>query len=158
MDNIIYVLIGLGLVLFLTFTFLVDNVVDKLGDWTFRKLGLQTGKGPLVATAESQGDKILLLLENQGQDKIKLLAVEGRDPKQNRQFLVPYLKQEEFAAGSADGSLQKQFAKMTIAPRETHQVILDAKELSATDCQTLAVLDHAGKAWPVAGFAPFANI
>jgi len=75
-----------------------------------------------------------------------------RDASNQRTFSVPYLSEDELDSGSANGSRQKEFAKVTISSQETCQVILDAGEISDMGCQSLAVLDHSGHAWPVIGF------
>ena len=45
-------------------------------------------------------------------------------------------------------------AGIALGPGEARTVILDQDELPAMGCGSLAILDHRGNSWPVAGFNP----
>jgi hypothetical protein len=97
-----------------------------------------------MVRSKVQGEQVLLSLENQGKDALKLAAVEGRDGNQKKCYPAPYLEAQDFRAGHEEGVRFKQFAGITLAPEEVRIVILDQHELAALGCRTLAVLDQRG--------------
>ena len=46
------------------------------------------------------------------------------------------------------------FVQLIPGPEEARTAILDKDELAAMGCRSLAILDHRGNSWPVAGFNP----
>jgi hypothetical protein len=150
---IVAAVVGLGLA---AAYFLCDEAFYRTIGWLFRMLGLQSGKGPLVIHTTTHGEKLILTLENQGTDRLKLAAVEGRDGNQKRHFPRPYLDEESFRSASAKNVAQ-QFSKIALGPGESRTFILDLAQLTNMDCRTLAVLDTNGHAWPVEGFSETPN-
>lgn len=95
MQVIIYVVIGLGVAIFVALLFMLENASDSLGNWLFNRLGWSSGDGPLLIVAERNGEKLTLMLKNHGQTRINLSAVEGRDCNNQRYFPKPCFQQRD---------------------------------------------------------------
>ncbi len=149
---IVYVIIGIVTLLAIAGVVFIDNAFDRIFGWLFRKAGLQSGNGPLMVRSKVQAEQVLLSLENQGKDALKLAAVEGRDGNQKKCYPAPCLEAQDFRAGNEEGARFKQFAGITLARGEVRIVILDHDELAALGCLTLTVLDQRGNKWPVCDF------
>ena len=132
--------------------FLIDDAIDKLIDWFFSLVGLDSGKGPLTAEAIVESERTVLNLVNKGKHKLFLAAIEGRDRRDKRKFPVPYLNENDFRAALPEESARKQFSQVALGPGELKSVILKSSELASLDCQTLAILDSKGLNWPVDGY------
>ena len=89
---IVYLIIGIVTLLAIAGLFFIDNALDRVFGWLFRKVGLQSGNGPLLVRSKVQGEQLLLSLENQGKDALKLAAVEGRDGNQKKCYPAPCLE------------------------------------------------------------------
>lgn len=147
--TIIIVAIGIGAALLYT---LAHGAFDKLFEGLWRALGLRSGKGSLVTRVTTESDRIVLAVENQGQHKIRLVAVEGRDGNMKQTFPTPYLNADDSSNPSTEEMARKEFSNMSISPGQSITVILNKPELVSLDCQTLAMLDTEGKTWPVDDF------
>lgn len=143
---VVVVLVGAAL------QFFFEEALDKLADWFFRLVGLETGSGPLAVSAVEEQDMILLTLENRGKGGLKLLAVEGSNGVGQRKHPVPYLKEDDVRGELAEAEARKRFSQTVLGPGESGSVLLKASEVSALDCKTLAILDAKGRSWPVEGY------
>ncbi|VGO18958.1 hypothetical protein [Pontiella sulfatireligans] len=151
MNVITVIIVVFGIALFILFI-LIEDAFDKLVDWLFSLVGLQSGNGPLLTKASMEGETIVLSLENQGKHRFKLVGIEGRDGNQKRCFPTPYLDINDVHNPQAEKRVRKQFAKFTLGSGESKKVILNKAELITMNCQALTVLDTKGRAWPVVGF------
>lgn len=149
-----YLITGIVTLLAIAGLFFIDNALARVFGWLFRKVGLQSGNGPLLVRSKVQGEQLLLSLENQGKDALKLAAVEGRDGNQKKCYPAPYLEAQDFRAGHEERVRFKQFAGIILARAEVRIVILDQDELVALGCRSLAVLGQRGNKWPIPGFGP----
>ena len=113
-------------------------MLESAIDFLFDLLSLKSRKrGPLKIHAELQGASVQLTVQNQGKRELKFAAVQGHDSRQKRFF------------PQADLEVQSGFAA-----NQTVMINLAVEELRAMDCQSLAVMDTSGHAWPVEGFDP----
>jgi hypothetical protein len=135
--------IAVGLVMFVGHL-LVDNWIGRLIDWAFAAVGLQSGKGPLVARVERRDTRLALTLENRGKHRLRLAGLQGRDGNDKLVFPTPYV----------DGAAARQPPKMVIESGESQTIFLDPRELATLDCRTLAVIDSNAHSWVVTGFVP----
>ena len=147
-----YWVIGIITILAIAILYFIDNAFDGFFEWLFCKAGLQSGNGPVVVGSKSQGDKIILILENKGKYGIRLAAVEGLDGNQKKCYPVPCLEKDDFFTGDEKRKRFKQFSGIVLKPGKEITVILNQDELMALGCLTLAVLDQRGNKWPVRGF------
>lgn len=155
MDPITLAIIVVAVVFF-AFLVLVEDAFEKLTGTLlrpfFRRVGLETGSGPLVATATQAGDSVAVTVENRGQHRIKLASVEGRDGGGGRCFPLAVL--DSFMVGSADENVaRKAIAGIALEPGAPRSLYLDPRELADLGCRSLAIIDGNGKTWPVEGFS-----
>ncbi|MBV12036.1 hypothetical protein [Rubinisphaera sp.] len=149
---IIYVMIGLGCAILVAFLFFIDNAIDLLTDWFFTRIGWLSGPGPLVVVAERNGDELTLKMQNQGQAKLKLAAVEGRDLNNQRHFPKPRFAEDEHNGLPTFEEAITSFSRIVLNPQESEVVKLKRTDLLALGCTSLAIIDSNGKSWPVQGF------
>lgn len=146
---IIYVLIGLGVMIVVALLFMMENAFDSPGDWAFTNLGWSSGDGPLLVVAGRNEDKLTLLLKNQGQTRIKLASVEGRDCNNQRHFPNPCIVGDDQDGIPTEEQAVRRFSKIVIDPQGSQTVILKITDLLALGCSSLAIIDSNGKSWPV---------
>ncbi|TWT61570.1 hypothetical protein Pan54_23060 [Rubinisphaera italica] len=149
---IIYVVIGLGCAILVALLFFIDSAFDSLTDWFFTKIGWSSGRGPLVVVAERNGDELTLKMQNQGQEKLKLVAVEGRDGNNQRHFPKPRLAEDDQNGIPTEKQALTSFSKIVLNPQESQVVNLKLSDLLALGCSSLAIIDSNGKVWPVQRF------
>ena len=149
---IIYLVIGLVVTIVAAFLFMIDNAFDSLINWVFTNLGWESGHGPLLIEAERNGDKLTLILHNQGQTRIKLAAVEGRDCNSQRHFPKPSIAEDDQDEISTEEQALRRFSKIVLAPQGCQTVSLKVTDLLALGCTSLAIIDSNGKSWPVQQF------
>ena len=150
MDPLTIILIAIAVIVTF-FLILVEDAFDKLGDVFFRAIGMQSGAGPLDANAASSDELVMLSLQNRGRHPIKIAAVEGRSPSGGRCFPLAFADPSDVGRVDEE-SARKVLARISIDAGASRTLVIEEAELARLECQSLAVLDTDGKAWPVSGY------
>lgn len=150
MDSITITAIVIGLVLGLCH-FVLEIRIENLIDRAFAALGLQSGNGPLVVTAEREGQKLILTLANQGRHAMRIAGIQGRNQDDKPVFPIPMLERHADRS-MTEKEARREFTKLTVEPGECQVVHLDQSELTELNCRKLAVIDSNAKFWPITGY------
>tara|TARA_B100000029_G_scaffold109159_1_gene100628 strand:+ start:110 stop:577 length:468 start_codon:yes stop_codon:yes gene_type:complete len=148
----LYVIIAITIVLFIVIYFLIDNVFERLINSIFSLFRVNAGEAAsLSIDAETQDDRVILSVKNEGEYVVKLAAVEGLNRDRRKYYPIPYTNEEELNSVPEE-KVRKQFSNKSINPQQTIKVILDRSEIDYKASQKLSILDANGKAWSVSGF------
>lgn len=129
----------------------IDGGIGKLIDWAFAAIGLQSGKGPLLAKSAWQGERLAIALRNQGRHRMRLAGIQGTDGGRKLVFPKPSLDKDG-NRDDASAAAIRDFSRMEIEPGETRMIFLERSELLEMDCHALAIIDSNARIWPVADY------
>lgn len=129
----------------------VEGGIGKLIDWTFAAVGLQSGKGPLIATAKWREDQLEVSLENLGRHKMLLAGIQGIDGYNRQVFPTPRLEPDATRVIARDDAC-RDFAKLELTTGRVVMVFFERSEVLDLDCRSLSIIDRSARLWPVAHF------
>ena len=145
--TIIAIAAGLLIAGFLIF---IENAFDKILNPLLGLIGLNSSTGPLELKIRKQEQCLELVIENKGNSKARLAAIQVIDGEGKKSFPLPYPTEDESTQNASEKRMKElriQFSSEKINQGDRKSVYLNPTRLAGCSLGSVNVLDIHGKYW-----------
>ena len=149
MDPITIIAIVAGL-LIAGFLIFIENALEKILNPILGLIGLNSSTGPLELKIRKREQSFELVIENKGNTKARLAAIQVIDGEGKKSFPLPYPTEDESTHNASEKrmkELRRQFSSEKINQGDRKSVYLNPTELAGCSLDCVNVLDIHGKYW-----------
>jgi len=149
MDLITIVTIVTGL-LIAGFLIFIENALEKILNPILGLIGLNSSTGPLELKIRKREQSFELVIENKGNTKARLAAIQVIDGEGKKSFPLPYPTEDESTHNTSEKRMKElriQFSSEKINQGDRKSVYLNPTELAGCSLDCVNVLDIHGKYW-----------
>jgi len=145
--TIIAIVTGLLIAGFLIF---IENALEKILNPILGLIGLNSSTGPLELKIRKREQSFELVIENKGNTKARLAAIQVIDGEGKKSFPLPYPTEDESTHNTSEKRMKElriQFSSEKINQGDRKSVYLNPTELAGCSLDCVNVLDIHGKYW-----------
>jgi len=149
MDPITIIAIVAGL-LIAGFLIFIENALEKILNPILGLIGLNSSTGPLELKIRKREQCFELVIENKGNTKARLAAIQVIDGEGKKSFPLPYPTEDESTHNASEKRMKElriQFSSEKINQGDRKSVYLNPTELAGCSLDCVNVLDIHGKYW-----------
>ena len=149
MDPITIIAIVAGL-LIAGFLIFIENALEKILNPILGLIGLNSSTGPLELKIRKREQSFELVIENKGNTKARLAAIQVIDGEGKKSFPLPYPTEDESTHNASEKRMKElriQFSSEKINQGDRKSVYLNPTELAGCSLDCVNVLDIHGKYW-----------
>ena len=149
MDSITIIAIVAGL-LIAGFLIFIENALEKILNPILGLIGLNSSTGPLELKIRKREQCFELVIENKGNTKARLAAIQVIDGEGKKSFPLPYPTEDESTHNTSEKRMKElriQFSSEKINQGDRKSVYLNPTELAGCSLDCVKVLDIHGKNW-----------
>lgn len=149
MDPITIIAIVAGL-LIAGFLIFIENALEKILNPILGLIGLNSSTGPLELKIRKREQSFELAIENKGNTKARLAAIQVIDGEGKKSFPLPYPTEDESTHNTSEKRMKElriQFSSEKINQGDRKSVYLNPTELAGCSLDCVNVLDIHGKYW-----------
>ena len=149
MDPITIIAIVAGL-LIAGFLIFIENALEKILNPILGLIGLNSSTGPLELKIRKREQSFELVIENKGNTKARLAAIQVIDGEGKKSFPLPYPTEDESTHNTSEKRMKElriQFSSEKINQGDRKSVYLNPTELAGCSLDCVNVLDIHGKYW-----------
>ena len=149
MDPITIIAIVAGL-LIAGFLIFIENALEKILNPILGLIGLNSSTGPLELKIRKREQCFELVIENKGNTKARLAAIQVIDGEGKKSFPLPYPTEDESTQNASEKRMKElriQFSSEKINQGDRKSVYLNPTGLAGCSLDSVNVLDIHGKYW-----------